>query len=338
MPKHDAPIPREWRRWAAAALLDGTALVDVLATLSRQGYSEAESIRFCARLYDDPVFEAGQWVAAQLQKFRSVLLMRDQMWRLSDAAVEVNRRSGMSGQQFLEEYYSRNKPVIMTDVCDRWPARTLWSSDYLIDKVGGVGVEVMVRTDSGPDYEDNAEQHRFVVPFSEYVENVQTTSRSKALCLVADNKLLADPAARSLWDDFEIDPRFLRSSRDYGRTFMWFGAARTVSPLRHDTMNVLFNQVVGRQLFILIPSLAVHRMYNNVGVYSDVDPIAPDLDRYPLFAGADQFHFELGPGESVFLPAGWWHRVETLDTSVSISFTSFRYDNDIAWSNPTRRL
>jgi ribosomal protein L16 Arg81 hydroxylase len=79
-------------------------------------------------------------------------------------------------------------------------------------------------------------------------------------------------------------------------------------------------------------------MYNNVAVYSEVDPLAPDLDRHPLFEEANQIHFDIGPGQTLFIPAGWWHHVEALESSISVSFTNFAFSNAIDWANPTLSL
>ena len=35
----------------------------------------------------------------------------------------------------------------------------------------------------------------------------------------------------------------------------------------------------------------------------------------------------IAPGEAIFLPVGWWHQVEALDLSASMSFTNFRRAN-----------
>ena len=98
---------------------------------------------------------------------------------------------------------------------------------------------------------------------------------------------------------------------------------------------MLFNQVDGWKHVILIPSLEIHRVYNNLAVYSQVDPLKPDLGQYPLFADAQQLHLDVGPGQTLFIPAGWWHHVEATEASISISFTNFAFSNDIEWSNPT---
>jgi hypothetical protein len=332
-------MSREWCRWTSLALLNGTPLVDVLAMLSAEGFSEAESVGFCASLYDNPAFDAGQWLSQQLGKLHSVLQMREQMRSLSAVPVDrIDRRTGLSGQEFLDEYYAQNIPVILTDVCQSWPALTLWNGDYLAKKLGAVEVEVMAGRESDSDYEINSNEHKYLMPFDEYVAKIEAIDSGNDLYLVANNKLLERVEARSLWDDIAIDQRFLRPDPTYSQAFLWFGPAGTITPLHHDSINVLFNQIDGWKHFRLVPSLEIYRVYNNVAVYSKIDPLAPDFEQFPLFRDAHTIHLDVGPGESLFIPAGWWHHVESLEASISISFTNFAYSNQIEWVHPTISL
>ena len=36
----------------------------------------------------------------------------------------------------------------------------------------------------------------------------------------------------------------------------------------------------------------------------------------------------LNPGDALFVPLGWWHQVASLDFSVTITHTNFRWPND----------
>jgi hypothetical protein len=327
-------LPIEWRRWAAVALMKGAPLAEVLGVLRDQGFPEGDAIRYTASLFEDPALDAGRWLAQQLQKVNSVLTMRETMRALSDVPFDIERRTGVSQKEFLDRYYAQNTPVLMTDSCDKWPALSLWDADYLVAKLGSTEIEVMAGRESDPDYEINANQHRFLMPFDEYVAKVKAASRSNDTYLVANNKLLATEAALPLWDDFSLDERYLAPDPKRTHAFLWFGPAGTVTPLHHDSVNVLFNQVDGWKHLILIPSLEIHRVYNNLAVYSQVDPLNPDLGQYPLFDGVQQIHLDVGPGQTVFIPAGWWHHVESTEQSISISFTNFAFSNDIEWSNP----
>ena len=40
------------------------------------------------------------------------------------------------------------------------------------------------------------------------------------------------------------------------------------------------------------------------------------------------------PGETVFLPLGWWHQVTSLDVSLSFSFSNLAVPNTFSYVNP----
>ena len=43
---------------------------------------------------------------------------------------------------------------------------------------------------------------------------------------------------------------------------------------------------------------------------------------------------EIGPGDLLFLPVGWWHYVKGLSISMTVTFTNFVFANDFS-SNET---
>jgi ribosomal protein L16 Arg81 hydroxylase len=99
-------------------------------------------------------------------------------------------------------------------------------------------------------------------------------------------------------------------------------------------MNVFFVQLHGRKRFTLVAPAFTPRVYNEVGVYSEVDPEQPDYRAHPAFRGVPTTSIVLEPGDTLFLPIGWWHRVESLDVSISLSFTNFVHLNEFRWQNP----
>jgi hypothetical protein len=304
--------------------------------MSANGLSERAAAAACARIYVNPAYAAGRAMSQQYRKLTSVVAMQATMSALAPSNDEIDRRAGLSRDEFLRSYYAANRPVLLTDVCDNWPACLLWSTDYLADRLGDQQVEVMAGRESDPDYEANSAAHRRVMPFSEYVAAIAATDWSNDYYLVANNKLLETKAADPIWDDIGLDRRYLTRRGGRSRTFLWLGPAGTVTPLHHDLMNVMFCQIDGWKHFTLVAPNETPLVYNNNSVYSDVDPKNPDLDRHPKFAQAHPLHISVGPGEALFVPVGWWHHVEALDLSISVSSTSFVYPNQIEWLNPER--
>ena len=46
-------------------------------------------------------------------------------------AEDVDRRSGLTLEQFQREYEIPNRPVILTDVVGKWPAMRKWNRAFL---------------------------------------------------------------------------------------------------------------------------------------------------------------------------------------------------------------
>ncbi|WP_332368962.1 cupin-like domain-containing protein [Spirosoma telluris] len=56
----------------------------------------------------------------------------------------------------------------------------------------------------------------------------------------------------------------------------------------------------------------------------------PDLEKYPLFAKATPVSFVVGPGETLFIPCGWWHTARSLTPTISVALDSLNASN---WKN-----
>ena len=102
----------------------------------------------------------------------------------------------------------------------------------------------------------------------------------------------------------------------------WLGNRLRVA-VHYDLTENVGVVVAGRRRFILFPPDQLKNLY--VGPFeltpagtpcSLVDPLNPDLERYPKFAEALKHAetAELGPGDAIYIPFYWWHGVDSLDT------------------------
>jgi len=64
----DEDVSYGWHRWAAISLLRGTPAANVITTMTDEGVLESDAAATVARLFTDPVFEAGKWAMQQLRK------------------------------------------------------------------------------------------------------------------------------------------------------------------------------------------------------------------------------------------------------------------------------
>jgi len=112
-------------------------------------------------------------------------------------------------------------------------------------------------------------------------------------------------------------------------TNVWVGPAGTISNLHFDVPHNLFVQVVGvKRLLLYAPrdDSSHERMYPHAPPMhntSRVDPLEVDrgdgVDSTPLFPHTPDVVVEVGPGDCLYIPPGWWHHVTALTPSASVS-------------------
>jgi ribosomal protein L16 Arg81 hydroxylase len=234
----------------------------------------------------------------------------------------IERRSSVSSAEFFERYHTQNRPVILTDQMITWPAMTRWTPDYLKRVCGDEIVQVMTGREADEGYELRSDQHRTPMRFSHYIDKIANAGQTNDFYLVAQNEFMRTAGARLLYGDIPGFPEYLDDRRE-GFVFLWFGPGGTVTPLHHDTTNILLAQVHGRKRVTMIPPDQKALVYNHIGVFGEVDCEQPNLIRHPLYRYVTKAVFDLFPGEVLFIPVNWWHHVRALDVSISVSFTNF---------------
>lgn len=253
----------------------------------------------------------------------SLLASRAELHRQSGTAPQVERRHRLTPEEFFARYYFRNRPVIVEGLLDDWPALARWTPEWLAERFGDVAVEVMAGRDEEADPDFHAERLRHELPLRELIARMRAGATNDVY-LVARNSLLLREPFRPLLDDVRAPAGYIHPDVHSPDTVhLWFGPAGTLSNLHHDHLNVLFCQVLGRKRFWLSPSWETPRMANDRGLYSAVDILAPDTARFPAFARATVHECVVGPGDALLIPVGWWHAVQALDVSLSVTFVNF---------------
>ncbi|WP_343073309.1 cupin-like domain-containing protein [Pyxidicoccus fallax] len=256
-----------------------------------------------------------------LLRARAVLYRNEQG---GSEAPRVERRRHLPPEEFFERYYLRNRPVIVEGLLEDWPALSRWTPEWLAERFGDEPVEVMAGRESDGDPDFNAERLRRTLPLRELIARMREGRETNDVYLVARNSLLLREAFRPLLADLRAPVGYIHPDiATPDSVHLWFGPAGTLSNLHHDHLNVFFCQVLGRKRFWLAPSWETPWLYNDRGLYSAVDIRAPDLERFPDFARATVHTCEVGPGDALLIPVGWWHAVKALDVSLSVTFVNF---------------
>ncbi len=245
---------------------------------------------------------------------------------LSPRTGVIERVRGLSGEHFLDLYYAMSRPVVIEGAMEGWPALERWTPDYLTRKVGAAEIELQGARDESAEFELYKDQHRRTMPFDRFLAAVTSVAFGNDLYVTACNSDANRKALAPLDEDLGHLDQYLTP----GPGLMWIGPAGTFTPLHFDLTNNLIAQVVGSKHVILLPPSETQRLYNHKHVFSAVHDITDEgqLQRFPLARDAQSFEVELGAGDLLFVPIGWWHQVTATDFSVTLTHTNFRWPNE----------
>jgi hypothetical protein len=334
-----AALEPEWRRWVAENVLLGNSPASIVDAMVKAGVSGPIAVAEVRAAVDHPYIRAASQMGrrisdgagasgAKIEKRDWVLECYRRAARQSTGHGHVPRMPRLSRQQFLDEYYALNRPVLMTGAMDDWPALERWTSPELKRRFGERIVSVQGNRDADPNYEQNSDRLRREMRFGDFVDLAESAAETNDCYITANNSATNREALKEIWEDVVLFPEYLRDDDPDNRGFFWFGPRGTVTPLHHDLTNNFMAQVRGRKLVKLVAPYDLASVYNNRHCYSQVNLEQVDYERFPAFRNVSVIDVEIGPGELLFVPVGWWHHVRGLELSITMTFTNFVFDND----------
>jgi hypothetical protein len=336
------PIARQeldarWYQWIADNRLRDCSPESMLGTMTTAGLNADEARSAIAMMEQSPALLAARKFQQIQRKLESMMCNQQKLRELASDYQQVEKRSGVSRDEFLERYAIGSRPVVLTDVAGDWPAMQRWSPQDLKQRFGHLEVEIQAERNTDPRFEENKLAHRRTVRVGDFVDRVLGGGLTNDYYLTANNEVLRRPEFAPLLADIGSLPDFCRRG-DLARSVnFWFGPAGTNTPLHHDTLMLLHTQVVGRKRWRFISPLETPRLYNYFSVFSPIDIDQPDYARYPLFRDVKVLDVIVEPGETIFLPLAWWHQVSGLDVSLSISYTNIDLPNEFEFFDPQIR-
>lgn len=241
---------------------------------------------------------------------------------------KVERVPLPSPEEFFQRFWVPGTPAIFTDLVTRWPAFRKWSVEFLVKRFGDLHVEVC----SGRTGEHNPDRTwrklRRRVTLAHFLDLALNNSRPNDLYLIKKNNAFSVPGLGfELLNDVGLPSSIFRTPSPPSAG-LWIGGAGTHVPLHHDAGNNMFCQVVGSKRIQMLPPECVDLLESANDVYSEFS--TPTLL-------CEARTVVLAAGEALFIPAGWWHQVDGLEFSISVSLTCFVWNNNYNWYLPGAR-
>lgn len=323
-----AKIAADKRAIIAESLLSGAGSGAIRERLIAGGVSPATADYELRRAERDPLFQAAVRLRRDLAKRDWVLGIHRRLdsQRADERLPGVDR---IEPARFFRDFYFANRPVKLTGLVDHWPALRLWTLDYMAEKLGASLVELQGQRSSDPDYELFKHKHERRMPMRDVIAAIRSSESSNDFYVTAFNDKTNKQSLASLWDD--LGPVSILQPTAGRDGFFWLGPKGTLTPLHHDLTNNLLVQVLGRKRVRMVAPWNAAKVRNHAHCFSELG-----LEDLEGAAGEALGVLDcvIGPGEALFLPVGWWHHVEAVDASISMSFTNFPIENDFTPGHP----
>ncbi|KAL5007907.1 hypothetical protein ScPMuIL_016713 [Solemya velum] len=250
---------------------------------------------------------------------------------------------------FHRKYVAPNKPVVIQGALDHWPALRRWDTGYLREKIGDLEVTVTV-TPNG--YADAVTDGKFVMPeerrmlFGTFLDIVEGEIPANGTFYIQkQNSNLTDEFA-SLLADAEQDLDW--GNEAFGELShavnFWMGESKAITSMHRDHYENLYCVVRGWKRFILLPPTDLpfvpYESYQAASfkeskdgdfdiIDNDVvgqvpwiaiDPLKPDLSKYPWYSKASPISVTVRQGETLYLPSLWFHHVEQSHGCIAVNY------------------
>ncbi|KAB8268618.1 cupin-like domain-containing protein [Aspergillus minisclerotigenes] len=272
-------------------------------------------------------------------------------------------------------FVARNTPFVVRGGASSWKACQEWNSAYLLkalkDQTVNVAVTPYGNADAPtrhPDHESPvfAKPHYEDQPFDtflEYVVRHETDPNfprdAEVRYAQTQNDNLRDEYM-SLYSDVQKDIPFARIALDKApdAVNLWIGNSKSVTAMHKDNYENIYVQVLGRKHFVLFPALCypfvnekplqpatyvrtedglVLQMDENDELvpFPIWDPDRPSENTTPFSQYAQPLRVTLNPGDMLYLPAMWYHKVSQSCTEEDEGFVlAVNYWYDMEFSGP----
>lgn len=230
--------------------------------------------------------------------------------------IQIDRRSGLTREEFIENYLKPKKPVVFTDLAKDWEATKKWTFEYLKEHHGQLDVPVI-----GSDYHKpgpNYMKPGLTMKFGDYLDMIQKGPTEHRIFLwnILDHaKELAGDVSNPTICDGWVD----------NYPFMFFGGTGAVTTLHYDIdcSHVFHTHFWTRKHIVLFDQDQSPFLYQHpFTVQSHVDPLHPNFEKYPALQKATGYETILQHGETLFIPSMWWHHIVYMEGGFSLSLRS----------------
>ena len=233
----------------------------------------------------------------------------------------------INGSDFKTKYYNTSTPVIIKNLSKQWPAYNKWNWAFFKELVGHKKVALYnnVKSDAYTPI-NTADDYK---TFGEYIDMISAGPAGWRIFLFN----IFDHAPQLINDFTWPDELMTGFVKRYPMLFTGGEGAITHMHFDIDVSHILHTQFVGRKRVLLFPFEEQHKIYRkpyevfsmvDFSNYYDAEKSKVDYEKFPALKYAEGYDVTLEHGDTLFMPAGYWHHMEYLDSGFAMSLRAMQ--------------
>lgn len=230
----------------------------------------------------------------------------------------------ISKAEFQRNYFKSRKPLVIKQLSKQWPAFEKWNWDYFQLLVGDqkVGIYNNVKSDAYTPI-NTADDY---TTFGKYIDMIRSGPAAWRIFLFN----IFDHAPQLMQDFTWPDHLMSGFVKKYPMLFVGGEGSITHMHFDIDTSHIFHTQFIGRKRVLLFPFEEQHKLYRKpFEVLSMVDfsryyEQEPDYKQFPALQYASGYEVILEHGDTLFMPGGYWHHMEYLESGFAMSLRALQ--------------
>jgi hypothetical protein len=226
---------------------------------------------------------------------------------------------------FRREFYEPGIPLVIRKLSHEWPAYTRWNWDYFKELVGDKKVPLYnnVKSDAYTTV-NKADDYKSV---AEYIDMIRSGPAAWRIFLfnIFDH-------APQLINDFTWPEHMMKGFvKRYPMLFTGGAGSITHMHFDIDLSHIFHTQFVGKKRVLMFPFHEQYKLYRkpfevlslaDFSKYYEEDSV--DYEKFPALKLAEGLDFTLEHGDTLFMPSGYWHHMEYLESGFAMSLRALQ--------------
>ena len=214
------------------------------------------------------------------------------------------------------DFNTTNKPYLIKNYAKDWYACKNWSFEYLKNLDSNLPVNAIIGNAT------SGEKEAVSIKFKDYIANIISNDTNAYLTTFYLFKKFPNLKKH-------IEYQNIKDNSLICHLLGWIGPSGTITGFHADWSENINVQIKGKKIFYLVSPeynkyMYINERFERISATSLVELKNFDETKFPLFKKAKLIKVILEDGDAIYIPRGWWHYVESLAPSISVSVHFWR--------------